>query len=157
MLQSQGSLTRLLNMALWDNSSMRVRHKIHRAPELNRSKHVFQYAHSADPGTCILPGFKQFSVWFSLEFYYVPQFFICVSLSDNFHSPMKQFELSLCWRMKPTGSMNISPFVHIKCISPLGLHKNFQIRDPCARWGEWAPAWSLIHKAGRYRSLFSLS
>lgn len=102
MLQNRFSLTRLLNMALADDSCVRGRYKIHMASEFSKSKHAFQHAQSAHLGTCIPLCFTQSSGQPNLKLYYIPQLLICASFRDNFHPPVKQFEVLLSWRTTPT-------------------------------------------------------
>lgn len=76
---------------------MRVRYKIYRASLFNESKRVFQHAQNAYLGTCCPLRFKRFPGQLNLQLYYIPQFLICVSFSDDFHRPVKQFEVLLSW------------------------------------------------------------
>lgn len=140
MLQKRFSLTRLLNMALADDRCVRGRYKIHMASEFSKSKHAFQHAQSAHLGTCIPLCFTQSSGQPNLKLYYIPQLLICASFSDNFHPPVKQFEVLLSWRTKPN-RLGTFITVHTREMNPhvRTEHKNSRIRGPSARW-PWGQA-----------------
>lgn len=119
-------------MAICDGSCVRVRCEMYRASLFNRSKRVFQCARNAYLGTRFPLRFKQFPGQLNLQFYYSPQFLICVSLGADFHRPVKQLEVLLSWRTKLTDCINLSQFVHVKQVN---LH--FGTAQELLDWRSW--------------------